>query len=73
MNGECFLAGLVSLLWRCCPKLEFKSADSRVLQFIDTNRTLKWLPTKLSNSMRFFNFLVKDNFVIFIIDKHVSP
>lgn len=45
MNGECFLAGLVSLLWRC-PKLEFKSADSRVLQFIDTNRTLKWLPTK---------------------------
>lgn len=53
MNGECFLAGLVSLLWRCCPKLEFKSANSRVLQFIDTNRTLKWLPTKLINSMRF--------------------
>ena len=38
------------MLWRCCTKIIFHSADWCFLQFIDANWTLKWLPTKLFNS-----------------------
>lgn len=39
----------------CCTKIKFHSADSCVFQFIiDANWALKWIPTKLRNSVRFW-------------------
>ena len=43
-DGECFPAGLLSSLYRCCTKIEFYSADSCVLQSFDSNWTLNKLP-----------------------------
>ena len=46
------------------------SADSYVLQFIDTNWTLEWLPTKLRKSVRFWPPLIlKQSFALYVINK----
>ena len=52
IDGKCFSARLLSLLWHCCTKIKFHSADSCVLQFIDPNWTLKWDPRNVRNSVR---------------------
>ena len=64
-NHSCNSLGKISLManffyqgWLHCfsvvvKKLKFYSANSCVLQLIDSNWKLKWLPTKQSNSVRF--------------------
>ena len=48
-----FSEGLVLLLWHCCKQIKFHSADSRILQIIDTDKMLKWFPMKVHNSVHF--------------------